>query len=233
MKNIDDICVIIQARLGSKRVPEKMIKDFSGTTLTDIAIEKIKSCKSFPMENFYLSAWEEELKAIAINHGVNVYNRTEKSAKSEGTPMTEMYEWWDKLSYKYCVLINACAPFLNSKTIDEFVLSYAKSNSDGMFGVIEKKNYFWNNKKEIITPLTEAVMNTKTAKPIYEAAHCLYAGRLDKIGNGVWMGDFNNCGEIELFTMEEKEVFDIDYEWQFKMAESAYKNIRGRFDNVL
>ena len=225
MKNIDDICVIIQARLGSQRVPQKMIKDFAGTTLTDIAIDKIKSCNSFPIENFYLSAWEEELKQIANKHGVKTFDRSEKSAKSEGTPMTEMYEWWDKLPYKYCVLVNACAPFLSSETIDDFVLKYSQSKSDGMFGVIEKKNYFWNSEKKIITPLTEAVMNTKTADPIYEAAHCLYAGRLDKIGSGIWMGDFNKQAEIELFTMSEEEVFDVDYMWQFRTAESIYKTM--------
>ena len=92
-----------------------------------------------------------------------------------------------------------------------------------MFGVIRKKNYFWNFNKDLVTPLTEAVMNTKTVSPIYEAAHCLYAGRLDKIGEGVWMGDFNTPGDIKLFQMEEQEVFDIDYEWQFEMAEKLLR----------
>ena len=50
MKSIDDIAIIIQARLGSKRIPQKMIKPFAGTTLTDIFLEKIKQCKSFPVE---------------------------------------------------------------------------------------------------------------------------------------------------------------------------------------
>ena len=68
-------------------------------------------------------------------------------------------------------------------------------------------------------------MNTKTADPIYEAAHCLYAGRLDKIGSGIWMGDFNKQAEIELFTMLEEEVFDVDYMWQFRTAESIYKTM--------
>lgn len=224
MKNKEDVCVIVQARLGSQRIPQKMIRDFAGTTLTDLAIEKVRQCNSFPISNFYLSAHEPELKSIAARHGVNVFHRSEASANSEGTPMTEMYEWWDKLPFQYCVLINACTPFLEPRTIDNFFESYLKSDSDGMFGVIEKKNYFWNSNKKIITPLKEAVMNTKTADVIYEAAHCLYAGRMDKIGEDIWMGDFNAPGSIELFPMEEQEVFDIDYEWQFKIAESLYRS---------
>ena len=41
MKNIEDIVVILLARLNSQRIPKKMIKPFAGTTLIDIAIEKI------------------------------------------------------------------------------------------------------------------------------------------------------------------------------------------------
>jgi len=225
MKKIEDIAVVIQARLSSERLPQKMIKPFSGTTLLDISLEKIRGCKSFPKENFYLSVHEPELVTIGTNHGLNIFHRSEKSANSEGTPLTEMYEWWDKLpNHKYCVLVNACAPMLTSKTIDEFVEAYAKSDSDGMFGVVEKKNYFWNTKGELITewPAGEACMNTKEVGVTYEAAHCLYAGQLDKINDGIWMGDFLKPGDIELFSMKEEEVLDIDYPWEFTAYESIY-----------
>ena len=225
MKNANDVAVIIQARLGSQRCRNKMTRPFAGTTLTDISLNKIKDCKSFPRENFYLSVWEPELKEIGKKHEVNIFHRSEKSAKSEGTPMTEMYEWWDKLPFNYCIFINACAPFLKSETIDRFFESYCNSESDGMFGVVEKKNYFWNEKKDLLTPLTEDVMNTKTVKSTYEAAHCLYAGRLDKIGQNIWMGDFKKPGNIELYSMEEIECIDIDHEWQFKMCEVLHDKL--------
>ena len=219
MKNKKDVCVIVQARLGSQRVPRKMLRPLAGTTLLEIMFNKISQCKSFSKEDFFLSAWEEEIKFVAKKHKINVFNRSERSANSEGTPMTEMYEWWNRLPYEYCILINACAPFLKSQTIDRFYESYCSSDSDGMFGVMGKKNYFWNSSGKLITPLTEDVMNTKTVETTYEAAHCLYAGRLDRIGGNVWMGDFSDPGDIELFNMEEQECFDIDYEWQFTMAE--------------
>ena len=136
-----------------------------------------------------------------------------------------MYEWWDQLSYKYCVLISACNPFLTVETIDSFVESYLNSESQGMFAVIEKKNYFWNKEGEFITPWpsNEPCMNTKVVEKTYEAAHCLYAGCMDMVGQGVWMGDFNIAGEIELFPIEEKESLDIDYEWQFNLLEAFYE----------
>jgi CMP-N-acetylneuraminic acid synthetase len=223
MKDIKEIAVVIQARLSSQRIPQKMIKPFAGTTITDIAIEKIKLLNSVDSSQFYMSVHEKELLDICSKHDVNVFFRSEKSANSEGTPMTDMYEWWNKLPYKYCVLINPCAPFLKAETIDSFITAYAESNCNGMFGVMRKKNYFWDKDGAIITPLTEDVMNTKTVPHTHEAAHCLYAGRMSDIGKGIWMGDFNKPGDIELFAMEEQECLDIDYPWQFNMCEKLYE----------
>ena len=223
MKDINEVAVVIQARLGSQRVPQKMIKPFANTTFLDIFLEKIKSCKSFPLENFYLSVHEQELVDIGVSHGVNIFHRSQESANSEGTPMSLMYEWHNKLPYKYAILINACVPFLKTETIDSFINQYLKTTATGMFAVIEKKNYFWSENLDLLTPLTEAVMNTKTVPKTYEAAHCLYASRLDTIENGVWMGDFNKKGDIKLFPVKEEECLDIDHLWQFDLCERMWK----------
>ena len=142
MKQTNEIAVVIQARLNSQRIPQKMIKPFAGTTLTDIFMEKVKKCKSFPIKNFYFSASEPELISIAEKHNVQVFHRSKESAMSEGTPMSLMYEWHNQLPYKYVVLINACVPFLKPETIDNFIEEYKKVKETGMFAVIEKKNYF-------------------------------------------------------------------------------------------
>jgi len=41
MKNINDICIVVQARLNSQRVPGKMLKPFADTTLTDILFNNL------------------------------------------------------------------------------------------------------------------------------------------------------------------------------------------------
>lgn len=227
MKNIEDICIIVQARLSSQRVPQKMIKPFCGTTLTDICIQKLLKSKAISRHSLYMSVYEEELRDICRKHNVNVFLRSEASAKSEGTPMTEIFEWWNRLPYKYVVMVNACCPLLKIETIDRFIEAYANSDSRGMFGVIEKKNYFWNKEGECMTPLIESVMNTKTAGSVYEAAHCLYAGRMKDIGKGIWMGEFKP-NDPELFVVEEEEIFDIDYPWQFRTGELLYREFIGK-----
>lgn len=226
MKNVDDIAVIIQARMGSQRIPGKMAKPFASSTLLDIALEKINKSKIKP-GNFYLSVHEEPLKEIGRKHSVQIFERSELSAKSEGTPMTDMYEWWNKVNHTYAILINACAPLLTVETINKFLDEYAECPFNGLFGVIKKKNYFWNGRGKMITPWPkdQAVMNTKVVDDTYEAAHCLYAGKLEEIGKGVWMGDFQQPNSPALFEMDEIEAFDIDYPWQFEAYESLYKAV--------
>tara|TARA_E500000305_G_C3959684_1_gene206421 strand:+ start:61 stop:741 length:681 start_codon:yes stop_codon:yes gene_type:complete len=221
MKKLEDVGVIVQARLSSQRCPRKMIRPFAGTTLMDICLKKLVK-SSIPNKNIWVSVHEKELVEICEKYPVNIFHRSEKSAMSEGTPMVEIYEWWDKLPHKNIVLVNACTPFMKSETIENFYYDYLKCEDSGMFAVMEKKNYFWDEDGNFLTPINEAVMNTKTAKPVREAAHCLYASSLESIGRNVWMGDFSKPGDIKLWNIKEEETFDVDYEWEFKMYESFY-----------
>ena len=66
-------------------------------------------------------------------------------------------------------------------------------------------------------------MNTKAVEPTYEAAHVLYASRMDLISDYKFMGDFEKEGGIKLFQMDELEAFDIDEQWQFEVGELLYE----------
>ena len=165
------------------------------------------------------------IKDIGNKYDLNIFHRSEASANSEGTPVTEMYEWWDKLPHEYCVFVNACCPFLTVDSIERFTSDYLKSDANGMFGVVNKKNYYWDEAGAMVTPWPDGqdVMNTKVVGVTKEAAHCLYAGKLSDIGKGIWMGRFDVPGDIELYSMDnEFEILDVDYEWQFKMCEALY-----------
>ena len=229
MKKIEDLVIVVQARLNSERVPRKMLRNFADTTLLDICLQKLKKSKIIPISNIYLVAYENELIECARRNDINVFRRSEASANSEGEDLRVLYEWWDKLPFKYGILVNACVPFLSIETIDNFVEEYLHSTDDGMFGVVAKKNYFWNKKGKLISndwTNEQEGMNTKYADPVLEAAHCLYASDLSLVGENKWMGDLTKEGDVVLYEIEhEFEVLDIDYEWQFRMCESLYSKL--------
>ena len=76
MKNANDVCVIIQARLGSKRIPHKMIKPICGTTLMDICLKKLSDSECIPNKNIYISVFEQELIEIVEKYDVNHFFRS-------------------------------------------------------------------------------------------------------------------------------------------------------------
>lgn len=225
MKNINDICFIIQARLNSERVPGKMIRKFNDSTLVDIAIQKLIDSDA-PNNQIYLSVHESQLIDIGKKYPINIYQRSYESANIDNGIQT-LFEWWDKLPYKYIIMISACNPLLKVETINSFINAFINNDTDGMFSVIAKKNYFWSIDGTMINawPEGQDLLNTKAVETTYEAAHCLYASRMDSIGKGKWCGSWLEKHDPTLFEVPELETFDIDYEWQFKVAEQLYNNI--------
>ena len=226
MKNIKDICFIIQARTQSTRVPNKMLRSFANSNLFEIAINKILQSKLIPKENFYLSIMDKELVDIAKKYNVNYFIRSEESTQ-EPITLPKVFEWYDKLPYKYFVIINACNPILKIETIDNCVKQFLESNLRGQFGVFEKKTFLFDNSGKMINRFFGddkylATLETKFVETCYEAAHSLYAGTVEDIGKEIYMGTFKNPKDPEFFIMNEIECFDIDWPWQFEVAEKLY-----------
>ena len=227
-KNIDDIAFVVQARLNSQRVPQKMIKPFAGTNLFGLILDKLLSSKVIPSENIIASVHEQELFDEAnIKRNIRTFQRSYESANNDND-IRKIYEWHDKLPHKYVVIISGCNPLLTVETIDKFVTQFVEQEEENLFAVFEKKTYYWNKEGALITPWPEGqtLMNTKAVEPVYEAAHVLYASRMDLIKDEKFMGDFQAPGGIKLFEMDELEAFDIDYNWQFEVGELLYEKFK-------
>ena len=230
INKIDDIAFIVQARLNSQRVPQKMIKPFSDTNLFGLILDKLLSSEVIPSENIIASVHEDELFEEAnTKRNIRTFKRSYESANNDND-LKKIYEWHNKLPHKYCILISGCNPLLSVSTIDSFVRQFVEQEEENLFAVFEKKQYYWNKEGALITPWPkgQTIMNTKAVEPTYEAAHVLYASRMDLISDYKFMGNFEEEGGIKLFQMDELEAFDIDEPWQFEVGEILYdKFIKG------
>tara|TARA_R110000782_G_scaffold8011_1_gene26570 strand:+ start:150 stop:527 length:378 start_codon:yes stop_codon:yes gene_type:complete len=96
-KNIDDIAFIVQARLNSQRVPQKMIKPFAGTNLFGLVLDKLLQSKIIPSENIIASVYEEELFYEAnTKRNIRTFERSYESANNDND-IKKIYEWHNKL----------------------------------------------------------------------------------------------------------------------------------------
>jgi len=229
MKNLTDVAFILQARSGSTRVPNKMLKPFAGSCLFEIALKKILNSSIIPKESFYVSILDEEFVEIANKYDVNIYRRDPASIE-EPVELPVVFGWHNSLPrpYKYWVSVNACNPILPIQTIDRFIHEFLSRDCRGMFGVIEKKTFLFDSNHSLMNGYEGedkylATLETKFCEPTYEAAHSLYAGRMEDIPNHIYTGTFKTPGDPLFFTMDPIEAFDIDWPWQFEIAEAMYK----------
>ena len=117
MKNNDDIAIVVQARLNSQRLPNKMLKPFVNTTLFNLLLDKLNNSSLIDNKKVYLSIYEDELKQASAGYGFNIYNRSYQSA-NEDNDIRVIYEWYKDIKEKYVVLISACNPLLKIETIE-------------------------------------------------------------------------------------------------------------------
>lgn len=226
------IAVVTQARMNSTRVPNKMTRDFAGTTLFDILLSKLNSTR-ISLEDIWICVGEKPLIDIAKKHALNIIIRSQESCDSTNSSKPDslklLYEWYDFLSdlgYTHVILVSACNPLLKAETIQSFYDRFKYINYDGMFSVIEKHNYYWDKNGKAITDWKGAqLMNTRKVELIYEGAHCLYGSKIDFIEKELWM-DSNYPPEPEMFPISGIEAVDIDTLEDFEIAEVLYKNFK-------
>lgn len=219
-----DISIVVQSRLGSQRVPGKMLKPFAGTTLVDVLLEKLTHLQTLDSSNVYFCAHEQELLDVGAKYTINLIKRSKESANEEKN-IKVLFEWYTQIPTTHLVMVSACNPLLKIETIDNFIKSYQNSKKNGAISVYESKNYFWDSTGKMLNKWPEGFtsMNTKFVAPTKVAAHCMYGSRVDIIDKGFWVTDKLPYSP-ELITMPEIESFDIDEPWQFEVAEQLYKN---------
>jgi CMP-N-acetylneuraminic acid synthetase len=190
MKEERKVAVVLQGRLNSQRVPNKMIRDFGDTNLFTLALGKLEA-SWIPRGHIYISVGDQPLLEIAKKYPFNIYHRTPESCNATNNPnvpdsLKLLYEWYRYLigeGYTHVMLLSACHPLLQVSTINSFYSRCSvREDLDGLFSVVKRSNYYWDEFGEPITDWDGAkLMNTRRVRPIYEAAHCLYFSKISYI----------------------------------------------------
>jgi len=112
---------VIPARVGSKRIPLKNIKNFNGKPIISWSIEVALKSKIF--DKVIVSTDNSEIKEIAIKNGAEVPFIRPKKLADDTTPtapvikhaITELEQLG--FTYKNICCIYPCAPFINSNDL--------------------------------------------------------------------------------------------------------------------
>lgn len=206
------------ARKQSQRCPNKMLKPFAGTTLTDIVLSKLKNFG----DSAFFAGYEDEFKRKCVKAGVRFVRRSHRSAHIDA-PITEILSFLKKVDFEYLLIVNSCLPLLKYETIAAFLEDCRKNDFRPAFSVIRRNNFFFSLKRKPLNfSLSLKTINTKTVDPVYEFAHALYFFNKEYFFKHGRYWDWRYVRLIEL--KEKLELVDIDTQEDFEIAQRLWKN---------
>jgi CMP-N-acetylneuraminic acid synthetase len=215
---MNNIGIFSFARKQSQRCPNKMLRPFADTTLTDILLLKLKEIGP----HSFFAGYEKEFKEKCKNAGVRFVKRSKKSINTD-EPITEILSFLKNEEYDYFLIVNACLPFLRTETIKLFLKDCIINKMQPAFSVILRNNFFITKDHEPINfSLRMKTINTKTVEPIYEFAHALYFFNKKYFFENGRYWDWRKVRFIEI--PNKTEAMDIDTEEDFLIVERIYKN---------
>jgi CMP-N-acetylneuraminic acid synthetase len=211
---------IIHARKNSTRCPNKHLRDLNGTTLIDIALEKLSK---LDLDEKYLAVYDQELKDRVID-GVQILHREYDSVAPGNCHHSVMYKHLENVESEFIVNYNPCQPFLQVNKLNHCIRVFKQSRMRSMITVQKERNFFWDRIRNPINFKPNDRLSTTAGPWIYSATHSL-----------VFYEKNYMLSEWELFPntkdnpfplivdWSEEEFLDVDTETDFEIVKYFHK----------
>jgi CMP-N,N'-diacetyllegionaminic acid synthase len=203
------IACICLARIGSKRLPNKLLRIFSGLPLIEWTLAAMNQLSL----GSYIYTDSEDIKKIAVNYNVNVRPKILENDEGVHHTSDEIKEYNKEIGADIIVLLQGTSPLRNVNALKNYIKAFLGSGKDVGFTVNELDKYVYDENGNII--------------------NCDNRGYNKAISNYIENGSFYIFKKEQLdkphITDGEKIMFvdkydvDIDYEDDLKKAEILLK----------
>ena len=219
---------IITARGGSKRIPQKNIKEFNGKPLIAFSIEAAVSSGLF--DQVIVSTDSAEIGRVAIQYGAEVpFYRSSKNSDDYATTVDVVLEVLEELhkrkeEFEYVCCIYPTAPMITAEKLKTSFEILLKHNANSVIPVVK---FSYPIQRAMILSgdklqLREEKYKNSRSQDLEETFH--------DSGQFYWVRREPLYTEKTLFTskcfpmiLSEMETQDIDTLEDFKLAELKYK----------
>jgi CMP-N-acetylneuraminic acid synthetase len=136
---------MIPARLGSKRLKQKNLRELDGKTLVEYAV--LRALHSGVFSEVWVNSEADVFAPYAEKHGAKFHLRPEELSRDDVTSEDFVMEFIDKHPCDYVVQVHSIAPLLRASEIRSFVAELATGKHSTLLS-------------HITTPLQCAMDNT-------------------------------------------------------------------------
>lgn len=216
------ISVVVNARTGSSRAKRKLVRPFAGTTLLDIALEKLNALGFFAHR--FVATAEDEIRDKARGYPeVQILERAAASVAPGPHPPMVTFEHYTRVPTESIFVVNPCSAFLSVETIRLAFDRFQASDARTAIAVIPTREWVFSPSG---APLTHkdpnALQNTSSGEPHFKASQAFYIMNRDhftRTGGQIWT---LTPGDPLLIEMPVAEAHDVDTDLEFDYAEYLY-----------
>lgn len=216
------ISIVVNARTQSTRVPNKLLRNFAGSCLIDILLEKIDQV-SF-IEEKYLATSETILSDKIKNYKtIKLLRRTEAATKKGVNPLEVTFGHFKNVKTDYILSVNPCLPFLTINTLREVYEYFQRTDFNSYTAAIPTGAWIFDPSGEPLTTLDPKNVTTNKNVSFYKGAHAFHiiSRKFFEETNKLWTFTKN---DPHLIGMPESEAIDIDTMEEFEFASMQYRN---------
>ncbi len=177
------IVLVTWMRLGSKRMPEKMLAKLGNMTLAEIACRRLLRLSERLDVAVRVAVGEPELEKIACSVGImNIKRKPEGMATDDWG--IRFQGWAEQLSeFDMLLYVHGAFPFLTDETIRDGMDYAHRTECTQFIPVFEEKGSVWGESKELINWTPGQYVNTVTNLPFYVPAHFALGARIETLGD--------------------------------------------------
>ncbi len=234
MYNGKVVLCIIPARVGSKGLPGKNIKELLGKPLIAYSIEQAKHSKY--IDRVIVSTDSKAIADISKQYGAEVpFMRPKEYAEDDSSifdVLLHAMDWMErkeKYLFDILVLLHVTAPLRNSEDIDNCIELLVKKDADNVFSVTPANRNPYFNMVEVLKDgkvrlIKKGDFATRQSAPeVFDMNASIY----------VWWKDMLRekratiLENSNIYIMPKERSVDIDDVIDFKIAEMLLKEAEG------
>jgi len=130
------IIAMIPARMGSKRLARKNLRELAGIPLIVRAIRRCKAAGVF--DEIWVNSEHPDFGPIAQAEGVHFHQRPEHLGNDQSTSEEFVAEFLEAHPCTFVVQVHSIAPLLGPSAIAGFVTELRKDQTDVLLSVVEE-----------------------------------------------------------------------------------------------
>lgn len=219
------VSALINARTKSSRLPRKLVLPFAGTTLVDIALEKLNAMDF--VEHRYFAVAEDELKRRVTGHDrVELLQREEEAVQPGYNDHRKVFAHYARVQSDYIMWINPCHPLLSLDSMRRAVDLVRATRYNSYTSVIPTTDWIFNERGEPVTNTRASMLSTAHSQQFFKVAHAFHV-----INKAFFLEHFQywtlTPNDPALITIPDDESYDVNTEIEFEVAEAAYRRRHG------